>query len=426
MTDPITEINTATRQHFMPVVVNQIFRDSPVLYRIFRAAKEGKFGLALPSFDGRSIAEPLELGDVSQEKKTYSTGLATIANGATTVDIAGATLPADIINRGFITIVDDDESSKAYAVKSRTDTDTLVISTPYEGTGCAGSGTNTIVVTYYSDTTDASGAYGKSTTWEGGKGDILGAAEFAWKMYHNTIKIHNLDVEVNKGRERMLDIVALKMRNAMRRLRKDLITDFYSSQADGGNAMVGLQAITSKTGLVGNIQKTKYAWWQGNVEAKSAALDWDVLNTMWYATKKYGNADPATLIIVGEGALQKYEDELSKVVVTGSSGTRYRNINLQIQAERMRKTFDGGFNGFAFKGIPMIADPLLPTADSQKGFFINEKYINWRVLKAFESTGWQQLRAQGKDWAQMTIFGYGALTVSCCRKFGVITGLTEA
>lgn len=426
MTDPITEINSATRIHFMPVVTNQIFTDSPVLHRIFKPSQAGKFGLALPAFDGRSIAEPLEIGEVSEEAVTHSTGTITIANGSTTAEFSSATLPAGIINRGRIEITDDDASQKTYAIASRTDSDTLELTSAYEGTGCT---TTAYEITYYADveagdaTKVVSGAYNKTDAWEPGVGDVLGSANFVWKMYANTLKIHNLDVEVNKGRERILDIVALKMRNATRRLRKDLITDFYAAQADGGRAMIGLQTICGVTGLIGNIQKTKYDWWQGILDTTGGVLDWDLMNAMWYNTKKYGNADPATLIVMPEGVLQSYENELSKVVVTGSvADARHQNINLVVNADKQRKTFDGGFAGFSFKGIPMIADTFCP---SQKLFFLNERYVHWRVLKAFESTGWQQLRHQGQDWAQLTIFGYGALTTSCCRKFGMMSGLTE-
>jgi len=46
--DPIAELNVTTQQYFMPVVINQIWKESPALYRIFRIAKEGDYGLALP------------------------------------------------------------------------------------------------------------------------------------------------------------------------------------------------------------------------------------------------------------------------------------------------------------------------------------------------------------------------------------------
>jgi len=39
----------------MPVITQQIFKVSPMLYRIFRPSKAGRWGLALPSFEDSSI-----------------------------------------------------------------------------------------------------------------------------------------------------------------------------------------------------------------------------------------------------------------------------------------------------------------------------------------------------------------------------------
>lgn len=416
MADPISEINTATNIHFMPVVVNQIFRESPVLYRIFRMGREGDFGLALPSFDGRSIAEPLEIGEVGQEVATYAVGTVTVTNASAAVVGAGTTWTAAMANRAYIVSAD----GKAYAILSVTDATNLVLTVPYEGGTLAA---QAYTITYYADTASAQGAYAKADTWAAGSGDVLGAAEFDWKMYHNTLKIHNLDATINAGRERLFDIVAMKMRNATRRLRKDLITDFFAANYDGANNMVGLQAMVAKTGLVGGIQKRQYGWWQGYTKTVSAALSWAELNLAWYAQKKYGNGDAPSLIVTTEGALGKYEDNLTKVVVTGAAGTRYGpNINLVQNMTDKRKEIDGGFMAFYFKGIPMVSDPYCPTG---KAFVISEPYLHWRVLKNFASTGWEQLRSQGKDWAQMTIFGYGALTSSCCSKHGLLSSLTE-
>ncbi len=423
MADPITEINTATNIHFMPVVTNQIFRESPVLYRIFRMGKEGDFGLALPSFDGRSIAEPLEIGEVGQESATYSTGTAQ-ATGASTAVVGTSTVwTSAMANRAYIVITGAQTGQKgdglAYGIASVTDNTHLVLSSAYEGTTTT---TQEYVLTYFADTALAQGAYAKDTTWAAGSGDVLGAAEFAWKMYHNTLKIHNLDSTINAGRERLFDIVAMKMRNATRRLRKDLITDFFGSNADGANNMIGMQAMCALTGLVGGIQKRQYPWWQGYMKTVSAAMSWDVLNVAWYAAKKYGNGDAPTLIVTTDGVLNKYESDLSKVVVTGGSGTGYPNINLVQNMADKRKEIDGGFMAFKFKNIDIVADPNCPAG---KAFVISEPYVHWRVLKNFASTGWEQLRSQGKDWAQMTIFGYGALTNSCCSKFGLLSSLTE-
>jgi len=44
----LSELETSTNYRFMPLVVNQMYQGSPLLERVFKASKEGDFGLALP------------------------------------------------------------------------------------------------------------------------------------------------------------------------------------------------------------------------------------------------------------------------------------------------------------------------------------------------------------------------------------------
>jgi hypothetical protein len=133
--------------------------------------------------------------------------------------------------------------------------------------------------------------------------------------------------------------------------------------------------------------------------------------------------DPATIITCTPAVLEAYENSLSKVVATGTSGTGYfSGTRFGSDISTSRSSY-AGYDSFIFKGIPMVEDPLAP---AKHAFMLNENYINWRVLKNFESTGWQQLRSQGKDFMQMTIFGYGALTFSALQKHGKFSNITEA
>ena len=219
----------------------------------------------------------------------------------------------------------------------------------------------------------------------------------------------------------MFDLAAVKLRNAVQILRKDLITDFYKASDDdeANGRMIGIQSIVAADQLIGGIEQADYSWWQGNINTAESDRDltWTLLNKMFYLTKKYGAADRATLMVMSEGVLQDYEETLTK-----STETHSPLVQLAQLATKGLRQFDGGFEGFSFKNIPMIADPFCP---AKKLFMLNEKYIHWRVLKNFEATGWTQLRAQGKDWAQNTIFGYGALTSSANRKQGMIEKLNE-
>jgi hypothetical protein len=111
-------------------------------------------------------------------------------------------------------------------------------------------------------------------------------------MYHVTLKIHNIRVAENQGAARIIDIAAIKMRNATKRLRKAIISDFYSTNVDGAAGMIGLRgALAGDPGseaLVGGIDMDINSWWRGYADASTTVLTWDALNAMWHDTKKFG------------------------------------------------------------------------------------------------------------------------------------------
>jgi len=417
----ISELNVVTREYFMPLVTNQVFQGSPVLEKIFGIAKEGEFGMASPSLDGRAIIETLEVGAVNEEAATpYATGTVSIAKGSTTLTGAGgASFTAAMANRGQITIT----TGATYRIASVTDATHLELTDPFEQTTVSGVAFS---IDYFTTVANTSGAYVKADTFAAGDEDTLAGASYDWKMYHTTVKIHNLDLKQNTGKSRIIDLASQRLRSATKQLQRNLIADFYGTAVDGDSAgkMIGLQGICAGSGTVGTINKATYAWWQGarNSAASARDLTWDLLNKVYYDTKKYGNGDAANLIVTSDGVIQNYENSLTKTVVTGSSGTRYENIVATRALDE--KVVDAGITGFKFKGIDMLSDPMIPVAD--KTFFINLNYIYWRVLQGFQSTGWQDLKAsQNKDWAQLTVNGYGALTTSCCAKFGLISELNQ-
>lgn len=77
------ELQTTTLQHFIPLVVDQIYRQSPLLYRIFKISKEGQWGAAYLAGSGREIVEPLQYAEVAQSS----------AHGA--YDLSDTLAPAD-------------------------------------------------------------------------------------------------------------------------------------------------------------------------------------------------------------------------------------------------------------------------------------------------------------------------------------------
>jgi hypothetical protein len=83
-------------------------------------------------------------------------------------------------------------------------------------------------------------------------------------MYHVTLKIHNLRLAENQGASRIIDIAAIKMRNATKRLRKAILADFYGTNIDGQDGMIGLRgALQGDPGqekLIGGIDMDSNSW----------------------------------------------------------------------------------------------------------------------------------------------------------------------
>lgn len=414
----LEELNVVTREHFMPIVTNQVFQGSPILEKVFGVSKEGSFGMATPSLDGRAIIEPLEIGSVNEEAATADVTGVSITKGSTTVTgtVSGG-FTAAMANRGQISIF----GGQTYRIDKIVDSTHLTITEPFEQSDLSG---DTATITYYTTVANTSGAYGKADTFAAGDEDTLAGASYTWKMYHTTVKIHNVDLKQNAGKSRIIDLASQRLRSATKQLQRNLISDFYAATFDGSNKMIGLQAICAGSGIVGTINKAIYAWWQGarNTATTDRDLTWDILNDLYHKTKKYGNGDAANLIVTSDGVIAGYENNLTKVVVTGISGARYENTLTTRTIND--KVIDAGVTGFKFKGIDIVSDPMMPLAG--KLFFLNLNYIYWRTLQAFQSTGWQDLKtSQNKDWVQLTINGYGALTTSACSKFGVASELNE-
>lgn len=410
----VSELNVTTRQNFMPLVTNQIYTKSPVLERIFGIADEQKFGTGVKSYDGQNIVETIRVGNVAESANTYNTGTIGVTKGATTVTGTNTVWTSAMAYEGQIVI-----SSQAYRIKSVASNTSLELLTPFEGTTIEDSGT--YVITYYSTVSNTSGAYNTSTQFSGASQDTLGGATYDWKMYHTTVNIHNKYIHMNAGKSKIIDLVAEKLQSATTKLGRDLITDFYASNTGSGDNMVGIGAFVGRTGTVGGIDKGAYAWWQGfcNTSTSNRALTEQMLNKMYHLTKRYGDGDKATLMVTTEGVLEYYETTLTSVKSAAAAP------NLFLTADANAKGIDTGIVDFRYKGIDIIADPNMPTTNTL--YFLNENYLNWRVLKAFASDeGWVDLTPQGYDKIQLTINGYGALTCTGCSKLGVINYLTEA
>lgn len=99
--------------------------------------------------------------------------------------------------------------------------------------------------------------------------DVMTAAEFEIKQCAVAVTISGLEELQNSGKERMIDLLESRIKNAERTMYNNMSTDVYSDgTADGGKQIGGLQLLVSDaptSGTVGGINRANYSFWQNQL-----------------------------------------------------------------------------------------------------------------------------------------------------------------
>jgi len=99
--------------------------------------------------------------------------------------------------------------------------------------------------------------------------DVMTAAEFEIKQAAVAVTISGLEELQNSGKERMIDLLESRIKNAERTMYNNMSTDVYSDgTADGGKQIGGLQLLVSgapTSGTVGGINRATYSFWQNQL-----------------------------------------------------------------------------------------------------------------------------------------------------------------
>ncbi|MFN9161245.1 MAG: phage major capsid protein [Alphaproteobacteria bacterium] len=200
--------------------------------------------------------------------------------------------------------------------------------------------------------------------------DVFTAAEFDWKQCAVAVKINGLELLKNSGREKVIDLLEARIKNAEKTMLNNLSTGVYSDgTGTGGKQIGGLQLLVSDagTGTVGGINSTTYPFWQNQVYdfsangvSASALTIQDAMNSLYLATSR--NRDTVDLIVADNTyfgfywkslqAIQRVTDD--KLASAGFQTLKFMGADV---------VFDGGFSG---------------TAPAAHMYFLNTNYIKFR------------------------------------------------
>ena len=184
------------------------------------------------------------------------------------------------------------------------------------------------------------------------------------------MKINGLELLKNSGREKVIDLLEARIKNAEKTMLNNLSTGVYSDgTGTGGKQIGGLQLLVSDagTGTVGGINSTTYSFWQNQVYdfsangvTASALTIQDAMNSLYLATSR--NRDAVDLIVADNTyfgfywkslqAIQRVTDD--KLASAGFQTLKFMGADV---------VFDGGFSG---------------TAPAAHMYFLNTNYIKFR------------------------------------------------
>jgi hypothetical protein len=249
-----------------------------------------------------------------------------------------------------------------------------------------------------------------------GASDVITAAEYQWRQIAINVVASGLELRVNNGRQRIINLVKARVKNATRTFKNNFSADLYS---DGTlpNQINGIQALVSDTGLgtVGGIDSSLWAFWQNAVQSAAAPIGG-------------GGAivpGPTTMeaLMLGLWLNQVRGDDQPDLLVADNN---YFSFYEQSQVSIKRYTgsddsgsVSGGFTSLKYKGADVIFDggSGIPTNHM---YFFNTEYLELVVHTDADMAVMDEMRPYNQDAEVIPILWMGNLVCSNRRLQGVV------
>jgi hypothetical protein len=237
----------------------------------------------------------------------------------------------------------------------------------------------------------------------------IGWAEYPWKQHAGSVVISGEEVEKNDGSAQLISLLQAKMDQLKMSVADDLNAMLF---ADGtGNSskdMLGLSALVSASGTVGEIASATYTWWVSRADA--TGIDLTIFDGVRKLNSMYNglriNRSKVDIEITTQAAYEAYEE-------LALPNLRFNDL----------KMADLGFEAIAHKGAEVVFDP-----DCQSGrlYMLNSDRLEF-VQKAgrwLDVTDFQ--RPYNQDAKIALILSMGNLITDCRRAHGLVTNLVTS
>ena len=244
--------------------------------------------------------------------------------------------------------------------------------------------------------------------------DVISAAEFDWKQAAVSVVISGLDMRKNSGKNRMMSLIAARVKNAENTLANNLSTGIFSDGTGSGGKQIGglglIVAPSPSTGTVGGINRANYAFWR-NVAydastdggaAASASNIQAYMNAVWVQLKR--GSDAPNLIAADNNYFNFFWESLTSLqrITTSEKGT-------------------SGFRTLEYNGPGGSASVVLDNgAGTDKMYLLNTDFLFWKVHKDCNYAVSDDRVSNNQDAITKHILFMGNMTASNCSLQGVI------
>lgn len=249
---------------------------------------------------------------------------------------------------------------------------------------------------------------------------LFTAATYDWKLLAAPVGASGEEILKNSGRERVIDLVEAKLKNAVKTLKNQMSVALYSDgTGSSGKQLTGLKVLVADdptTGTVGGINRATSGneFWRNQAKVSANALTTSTIKGEMQALylKCSRGTDRPDLIVTDDSMFTLYENSLVEQM-------RFTNNRLA----------DAGFMNLKYKGADVIYDGGIGGACPQGHmYFLNTNYLRLRPHKdrQFKMIGERERVAINQDAVYHLIGWAGNLTMSNAELQGVLVDASGA
>lgn len=237
--------------------------------------------------------------------------------------------------------------------------------------------------------------------------DIITSAEYPWRQIALNVTASGLELRINSGETRIVNLVKTKIKNAIRTFKNNFSSDLYS---DGtlSNQIGGLQLLVSDTGggVVGGIDSSAWDFWRSKVQSAAAPIQGGGA-VLVSPTTIEGMMLPLWMTLVRDN------DKPDLIVADTNYFTHYELSQVSMKRYTSSDEADGGFVNLKYKGATIVFDGNT-NIPANRMYFLNSEYIELVVHSDADLTVMDTVSPHNQDAFTTPMLWMG--NVSCSNR----------